>query len=81
MLKQNFTNRKKAISLVLAIGMSVIFAGCTATGRAAQTVESNSWSTEGHHIYPLLFNTPEVVSMELISPAPNFHFNLNLTET
>ena len=79
MLKQNLTNWKTAITLVLVIGMTVVFTGCAATGHAAQTVESNP-NTEGHQIYPLLFNTPEVDGGVLISPAPNFDFHLNLTD-
>ena len=80
MLNQNFNHWKKAIVLALAIGMTVICAGCTAASYGAQIIEGNLRSAEAHHIYPLLFNTPNIISMEMMSPDPNFHYFLDLTD-
>jgi len=71
---------RNAIMLILFLAISFMLTACYYDINAVQTLEGNSWNAEGHHIYPLLFNTPEIASITLYSPYPNFHFHLNLTD-
>jgi len=71
---------RSAVMVILFIAIFFILTACYHDSNAVQTLEGNSWNAEEHHIYPLLFNTPEIASMTLYSPYPNFYFQLTLTD-
>ena len=81
MLKQKLNNWTKVIVLIFFTGMTIVFAGCTMTNNIAQIAEGNPWAEDEHYIYPLLFNTPNIVYVNHRTIFSLYrHFHVNLTE-